>query len=206
MCHPLRLGGAVGHQPPPHKGPDDRRQALDHEHPAPAQAGGEIARHHRHPQQGRGIAHHQQRIGAGALAAGEPARLQDQHGGQHRAFHHAQHEARRIKQPDVGNQPHRGGQRPPADQPGKDQLLDAAVLGIDRARDLEQEITQEEQRAQQRRLGRRDVQVGGHAGCGAETEIGAVEIGQAVGDENHRQQQRPAPVHLPPIASLGRRV
>jgi len=91
----------------------------------------------------------------------------------------------------------------PADQAPQDQFLDAVLLRIDSAGNLKQEVAQEEQRAQQRVLCGGDAKVLGHAAGGGEAEIGAVEIGEAVGDENHRQQQSPAAIptafHVSPL-------
>jgi hypothetical protein len=53
-----------------------------------------------------------------------------------------------------------GGQQAPADQAPQDQRLDAVFLRIGGAGNLEQEIAQEEQRAQQRAFRGGDPQVG----------------------------------------------
>ena len=189
---PFGASRAVGHHLPPHDAPQHRRQAFDDEHFAPAEILDQVARQHRHPQHGDGIAQHQKGVGAGAFLAGVPARLQNQHRRQHRAFHDAQREAHAIERVEIVQQASDGGEQTPADQAPQDQLLDAVFLRVGGAGNLEHEIAQEEQRAQQRVFRSGDSKILGHAAGGSEAEIGAIEIGQAVGDENHRQQKRPA--------------
>lgn len=192
LIEPLGILGALVGDPPPDKGPDHRRQAFDDEHPAPVQGMDQITRDHRHPEDGHRIAEDQKGVGPGALALGEPVAEIDQHRRHHRGFHHTEQEADGDQQGDVGHHAGEGRQAAPADQAPEDQPLDAALLGIDGAGHLEEEIAEKEQGAEQRRHRRGDAQVVGHARGGGEAVVGPIEIGQAVGDEDHRHQIPPA--------------
>lgn len=191
-AQPGGLARAVIHQAPPDEGPDHRRQAFDDEHPAPAEMLHQVAGDHRHPEDGHRVAEDQEGVRPRALGAGEPVAEVDQHRWHHRRLDHAEEEADADQQVDVGDHPGQGGQPAPEDQADEDQLLDAALFRVDRPRHLEEEVTEEEQRAQQRGQPGGDPQVVGHPGGGGEAVVGAVQVGQAVGDENDRHDVPPA--------------
>ena len=72
------------------------------------------------------------------------------------------------------------------------QLLHAAALGVNRAGNLEEEIAEEEQRADQRRQSLADAEILIDAGGGGEAVVRAIEIREAVGDEDDRHDRPPA--------------
>ncbi len=189
---PLGILGTLGGQAPPDEGPDHRRQAFDDEHPAPVQGMDQIARDHRHPENGHRVAEDQEGIGPRALTLGEPVAEIDQHRRHHRRFDDAEQEADGDEQGDVGHHARQGSEAAPGDQAPEDQSLDAALFGIDGAGHLEEEIAEKEQGAEQGGHRRGDAQVVGHARGGGETVVGPVEVGQAVGDEDHWHQIPPA--------------
>lgn len=77
--------------------------------------------------------------------------------------------------------------RTPENQP-----LHTSLLRIIGGRHLEKEVTEEEERTKQRGRGGIDVKVVSHAARGAEAVVGAIDIGEAVGDEGDRYQPAPA--------------
>src|SRR5690606_24860156 len=72
---------------PPDECPYDGGYPLDDEHPAPAQGIDEVARKHRHPQYGGGIAQNEEGVGARALLFGKPLAEEDEHGRHNGTLH-----------------------------------------------------------------------------------------------------------------------
>ena len=120
-------------------------------------------------------------------ARGEPMRQQDQQSRQDGAFDDAEHEAVEEEQGQVADKAGAGGEQAPGDHARKDQALGAVAFGIGGAGHLEQEIAEEEQRPQQGDGGGTDMQVMRQPSRCAKTIIGAVDIGEAVGDEDRRE-------------------
>ncbi|MNO75077.1 hypothetical protein D3C76_661020 [compost metagenome] len=152
----------------------------------------QVTRHHRHPQDGHRVAEHQEGVGPRAFGAGEPVAEVHQHRRHYRGFHHPEQEADADQHVHIADHARQGSQAAPEDQADEDQLLHAAFFGVDGAGYLEEEVTEEEQRPQQRRQHRGDLQVVGHAGSGGEPIVCAVEVRQAVGDEHDRDDVPPA--------------
>ena len=84
-----------------------------------------------------------------------------------------------------------GGEDAPQNQAPEDQFLGAALLGVVGGRHLEEEVAEEEQRAEQGRGGGVDVQVVRHAARRAEAVVGAIDVSEAVGDERDRNEPGP---------------
>ena len=151
----------------------------------------QVPRDHRHPQDGHRVAQHQEGIGARAFGAGEPVAQVHQHRRHHRRLDHAEQEADADQQVDIADHAGQGRQAAPEDQADENQLFDAAFLRVDGTRHLEEEVPEEKQRPQQGRQRRGDLQVIGHARGGGEAVVGTVEVGQAVSDEDDRDDVPP---------------
>ncbi|CCK04331.1 hypothetical protein BN129_3091 [Cronobacter sakazakii 701] len=147
---PLHLRRFILHQHPPAERPDNRRDAFDDEHFTPAERLNEIARDHRHPQHGGWVTENQKGVGARALRLRKPVADVNQHGGHDGGFHHAEDKADRRQHRDIAD--HAGQRRAaaPQNQADENEFTHAAALGVNRARDLEKEVAEEEQGAQQR--------------------------------------------------------
>lgn len=61
---------------------------------------------------------------------------------------------------------------------------------------MEEEVSEEEESAEKRGTGAADVESFGEAGCGSEAVVGAIDVGEAVGDEDCWQDDEPAFAHL----------
>ena len=188
---PLGLGRLVLHQHPPEEGPDDRRQTFGDEHHPPAGDLHEVATEDRHPQHRHRVAEDQEGVGPAAFGLGEPVGEVDQHRRHHRRLDDAEQEADDQQPGRVVDDPGQGRAAAPQDQADEHQLLDALPLGVDRAGDLEEEVAEEEQRPDQRRHLRRDLQVVRHPRRGREAVVGPIEVGQTVGDEDDRHDHPP---------------
>lgn len=79
------------------------------------------------------------------------------------------------------------GEDAPGDERTKDQPGGASFACDSRARHLKRKIAEEKKRPKQRGLLAGDVQRLSQPGSGAESVIGPVDIGEAVGDEDRRQ-------------------
>ena len=108
----------------------------------------QVAGHHRHPQYGHWIAQHQEGIGARTFRPGEPVAQVDQHGRHHRRLYHTQQKTDADQHVHVADHAGQRGQPTPQDQADENELLDAALFGVDSTRYLEEEVAQKEQRTQ----------------------------------------------------------
>ena len=149
LAEPFGVAWAVIRQTPPDKRPHHGRQAFDNKHPAPAVMLNQVARDHRHPKHGHRVAENQEGVGARAFGTGEPMTQVHQHGGHDGGFNHPEHEANHDQAVGVGHHARERGQAAPEDQADKDQLFNAIALRVDRPGDLEEEIPEKEQCAQQ---------------------------------------------------------
>jgi hypothetical protein len=109
------------------------------------------------------------------------------------AFCHAQQQTIDRQKPELVNDSSQRCEDTPEDERVKDQSAGAGAPRIGDAGDLEEEISQEEERAEQRGLRIRDVERLCQAGGRAESIVCAIEIRQAVGYEDGGQQVEPAP-------------
>ena len=196
LAQPGDVLRAVTHQSQPGEPPEDRWNAFQDERHLPAHHLDQIAGHRRHPQHGDGIAENEHGVGPRALAARKPVGEQNQQSREDEAFRHPQQQAVERQQPEDADHSGQGGQRAPGQQGNENNPPGALALRVRRARNLEQEVAEEEQRAEKRRLGAGDVEGIRQTGGGAKPVVGAVQIGQAVSDKNRGQQKQPAPLQL----------
>ena len=196
FAHPCGVCRFVANDDEPDESPEDCGQAFDDEGHLPAEGADEIAGCGGHPDDGDWIAEEEERVGAGALGAGEPVGEQDQHCRQDEALGGAKKEAVECEQPEVANDAGERGKNAPADESEEDQAAGASAACVGRAGDLEEEVSKEEESAEERRAGAADVEGLGESCCSAEAVVGSVEVGEAVGDEDDRQNVEPALAHL----------
>ncbi len=189
---PFGLGRFVFHQHPPAEGPDNGRHTFNNEHLTPAEGLDQISGDHRHPQYRDRVAENKEGIGARAFGFGKPVADVDQHRGHDRRLHYAKNKTNGRQRRDVIHHPGEGGAGTPEDQADEDQFADAAAFGIDGARDLEKEVTEEEEGPQQRGDAFGDPQVFRNA-CGRrEAKVRTIKVRQAVRDKHDRHDVPPA--------------
>lgn len=117
---------------------------------------------------------------------------QDQHGGEDETLRDAEHQAVKGEQPEDANHTGEGSQSAPTQQGEKHQARGAAALRVGCAGNLKEEVAEKEERAEKSGAGVTDVECLCHAGGGAEAVVGAVEIGEAVSDEDRGEEKDPA--------------
>ena len=166
--------------------------ALVDEGSLPADGLNQVARDRGHPEHRDRIAEDENSVGAGTLPACEPLREEQKHCGEDAAFRHPEQEADDGQSPEGGDDAGEGGEDSPGNKREEDEAHGAVSTGDDSAGQLEGEVAGEEQASQQRALPGGDMQRGGEAGGGAEAEVGAVQVREAVGDEDGGEQEQPA--------------
>jgi len=176
----------------PDQGPQHRRNAFDHKRHLPADGVDQEPRNGGHPCDGDGIAENQNGVGPRALSAREPVGQKNQHRGEDETLRDAQQQPIRDQQPVIADDSGESGEDSPADERKKDQPGGAAAHRIRGCRNLEEKVAEKEDRAEKGRAGLGDMQRLRQACCRAKAEVGAAQVGKAVGDENHRHQVKPA--------------
>ena len=196
---PRRLPRMVRDQSAEDEGPDDRRSALDDEHPSPVGRRDQVARDRREPHDRHRVAQDEERVGAAALGAAEPVRQEDQHRRDDRGLGDPQGEPVDHQQPQPRDHTLGAGEHPPQQHRPEDQLADALALGVVGRRDLEDEVADEEEGTEKGGPAGRQSQIVLQPAGDADRVVRPVEVGKAVGDEDERNQ--PAPT----LAGQGRR-
>ena len=189
---PRRLRRPIAHKRDPTERPQNRRQSLHDEGLLPAQLVDKISRNRRHPKNRDGVGQHQQRVGTRALGPRKPAREQVQHDREDQTLSDPEQKSVEREQPEGSHHTRERSEDAPGHQRPKDYAADAIFSCQDGARNLEREVSQEEQAGEQRRFLATDVQRGSQTRGNTESEVGAVHVRQAIGDEDRRHQIEPA--------------
>ena len=191
-AHPFGFAWAVADEGDPDNGPEDGGDALDDEGHLPAERVDEVAGDRGHPEDGGGVAEDEEGVGAGAFGAGEPVGEDDEHRGEDDAFGDAKQEAVDGEEPELVDDAGKGGERSPEDERGEDEAAGAAAADVGGPGDLEDEVAQEEEGAEEGGAGGGDVERFGKASGGTKAVVGAVEVGERVGDVDGGEDVEPA--------------
>src|SRR5690606_22089874 len=106
---------------------------------------------------------------------------EDEHRRQDGRLDHPEQEAVYEEQPEPGDDPLGRGEDAPQNQTPGDQTLHAPVLGVVGGRDLEEEVSQEEKRPEERVRARGYPEISRESAGGPDGIVRAVQIGKAVG-------------------------
>src|SRR6185437_1735276 len=145
---PACLSGLVAHGGDPDNAPDNRGQAFDDERVLPAETFDEEAGDRGHPKHGDRVAEQKDAVGARALRTGEPARYKQQHGGEGDALRNAEDEADDAQHGKAVQHASERGEYAPHNQRDEDDAGGADAAGEQHARDLKEEIAEEEHTAE----------------------------------------------------------
>ena len=116
--------------------------------------------------------------------------------GKDQALGDAQQKAVDDEEPVIADDAGERGEDSPTDERKEDETRRAFSLRVGSGRHLEEEVAEKEDRAEEGGARFGDVERAGKAGRGAEAEVGAAKVGEAIGKEDDRHQEEPAPAQF----------
>jgi hypothetical protein len=194
----------LGEEPPGGNAKQYRRQSLDEEQPLPAFETAEAVQpeqctRDRRADHGRDRhRRHEQRHDARALPRREPEGEIEDDAGKEARFRHPEQKAHYVEADRPGDEAHGGGDQPPGDHDARDPGSRAHPRQHEIARDLEQDVADEEDAGAEPEHRGREAEIGVHGERG-EAHIDAVEEAYAVaqaqeGDEPEARLAQCLPV------------